>query len=236
MANVNDLARALSDVHLNNLIEECVVTFDDGKAYIKAMDLTSSLFVQTSAEIDHEDGQCGIANLALFGKYLNLIKDIDVTIKQKENILTVKPAKGSTVKYLLAEVDLIPSYNDEWDDNILEEELEKFTGKMSLTQESVSDFLQVMGLFAPNSVYFEVSKKGLVTLHGGRETEHQFEVKLGKIKDVDPCTVKVYGKHLTPILSALDFKDDTELFLTEGEAIIISTTQTSWMLQPTSDE
>ena len=236
MASVNDLARALNDVFLDNVIEECVLTFEDDTVSIKAMDLTSSLFVQTTAKLEHEEGQCGIGNLSIFVKLLTLLKDIEVSIKQKENVLTIKPENGALVKYLLAEVDLIPSYSDEWDDNILENELEKYESSLVLKQESVSDFLAMMRLFTPNSVHFKINQKGVVTLHGGSDIEHKFEVKLGKYEDAEPCTVKVYGKHLSPILSAIDFSKNPKLYLQKGESIIITTDVTSWMVQPTSDE
>ena len=236
MAPINDFARALNDVYLGNIIDECVVTFEDGKAYITAMDLTSSLLVQTSADIEHDDGQVGIANLTLFVRYLNMIKDIDVTLKQQDNKFIIKPKSGGTVRYLLAEVDLIPSYKEEWPDDMFEEELKEYAKSMTLKQDSVSEFLSIMNLFNPNSVYFEVDKKGKVTLHGGQETENQFDVSLGKIKGVDPCSVKVYGKLLAPILSAVDYGADPQLFLLQGSPVIVTTEKTNLMLNPTEDE
>lgn len=236
MAPINDFARALNDVYLGNIIDECVVTFEDGKAYIKAMDLTSSLFVQTSADIEHDDGQVGIADLTLFVKYLNMIKDIDVTIKQDDNKFIIKPTKGAIVRYLLAEVDLIPSYKEEWPDDLFEDEITNYGKSMTLKQENVSEFVSIMNLFNPNSVYFKVDKKGKVTLHGGQETENQFDVYLGKIKGVDHCSIKVYGKLLTPILNAVDYGADPQLYLCNGAPIIVMTEKTNWMLNPTNDE
>jgi len=236
MSSINELERAIRDVNLGDIIEECVITFEDDEAVIQAMDLTSSLYVETTASAEFEDGQIGIGSLALFGKYLGFLKGSEVDIQQKENRLIVKPDTGTIVKYLLAEVDLIPSFNEEWGNDILTKELENYGKSMKLQKSSVDSCLKYFGLFTPNSMYFEVDKKGLVTLHGGKETDHIFIVDLGKIKGVDPCVVKVYGKHLTPVLSAIDYSSHPKLYLKEDEAVIIATDISSWMLQPISNE
>ncbi len=236
MSSINGLAKALNDVHLGGLIDDCVVTFEDDKAYIRAMDLTSSLFVETSAEVEHEEGQIGISNLSLFVKYLNTIKDLDVTIKHKENRMSIKPKDGGTVNYMLSEVDLIPSFDDEWEDTMFEDEIALHGNPMALKQVRVSDFLSIIGLFQPNSIYFKVSEKGIVSVHGGAETEHQFDVTLGRVKEPTACEVKVYGKHLTPILAGLNYEEEPQLYLTEGESIVISTTSSNWILEPISSD
>lgn len=235
MANVNDLARALDNVLLGNLIEECVITFEDDKAYIKAMDLTSSLYIQTVADIEHDDIQIGVGSLPLFVKYLHMISDVDVTIKHKDTRMMIKPKTGGVVNYKLAQVDLIPTFDSDWGD-LIEEALEEYDSSTKLKQVPISEFLSIMGLFTPNSVYFEVDSKGKVILHGGKETSHMFEVELGKIKGVDPCSLKVYGKHLTPVLSSIDYNEEPRLYLKQDDAVIISTNKSSWILQLIKDE
>jgi len=237
MATVNALAKALNDVHLSNTIEECVITIEDNVASILAIDITESCFVSTSAEFEHEDTQFGIGNLSLFCKYMNTLKDVSVKFKQKDNVLTIKPKNGAVVKYIMADVDLIPSYKDEWEEegDIIKNELDEYTGSFDLTLEKVSEFMNLMGMFDSSSVSFSVDKKGKITLHGGKETEHQIDVILGS-SDIPESTTFVYNKHLGAVLNSIDFGAEPKLYLSEDEAVIITTNTSSWLLRPVSDD
>ena len=56
------------------------------------------------------------------------------------------------------------------------------------------------------------------------------------MKGAEPCSIKVYGKHLTPILNAIDHNASPVLHLIKDDSIIITTKKASWMLQPIASE
>ncbi len=232
MADVTGFTHALENVYLGGIIKECVIEFDGNVAYISAMDSSSSLFVQASAEIEHEDDTIGIDDLVLFMKYMNMIKETDVTFTHTENRLVIKPKGRGTVKYMLGQVDLIPSFDPDWEQDEIAKETKKYSDSMELQQDKVKEMIDDIGIFTPNSVVFEIDNKGKLVVHGGPDTSHKFNCPLGKIKGAESYSVKVFSEHLVAVLSAVDFSAKPELFLKEEEALIISTKEASWVLQP----
>lgn len=238
MSDLNALARSVNSVFLNNVIEGCVINIGKNSALIKAIDSSASVFVHTKAPLEEQD-PCviGIHDLRVFNKYINSVKGIDATLNIKDNRLKIKTARGSSVQYLLAEPDLVPSYNDEWPDSILEDELANFGKGVKLQKADIDEFLQLISVFNSNSVEFVVSKKGAVSVQGGNETQHQISVPLGKIKGVGASTVKVYTEFLVSIFNAMNFDEEPTLYIREQEQgeivpIIVGTTSTHWVIQP----
>jgi len=238
MANVNDLSRVLDNVFLGGIIDECVIKVEDDKAIIQAMDLTDSVYVQTEADLDFEDCKLGLADLTRFTKYLSSIKDVDVTLTLKDVRLTLKPKGGGRVSYLLSEADLIPSYDYEWEEegagDLVKDELTNFDKPMLLKEDTINEFLSLMRLFGTNSVHLKVDSKGTVYIHAGPETGHQFDVKIGKIKNVDSCEIKMYGDNIVAVLSVLDYTENPKMYISaeEDSPIVITTTSTGWVLRP----
>lgn len=239
MITADKLAKMLSDVALNKVIEECVINVKDEVATVYAIDLTSTVFVQTSVPMsDMDDCQLGIGDLGLFVKYMTSLGALDLKLSIKNNRLVVAPSEGASVRYVLSDEDLIVTY----DDNFIEqgdviaaefEEYEYGTG-LSLTEKAVDDLLNPVNLFAPNSIIFKVNKKGKVTAHSGNETEHQIDVVLGTMKTADPCEVKVYAKHISEVLNAVMFEENPKMFLSSDDdaSVVITTNTSSWILQP----
>lgn len=234
MASTNELSRSINNTFMNGRVEGCVIKVEDNKAHIMAMDVSAALFVNTVAEIKMSDCELGIGNLNLFTKYLNLLKDVDVDIKLKDERLTITSGKDNKVEYLLSEPDLIPNFDEEWPDSLFADELENYENSMKLTQEKISEFLKFFSLFTPNNVAFEVDKKGKVLLKGGADTETKFQVLLGKIKGVEACTIKVYGDNISAVLSSLDYDANPELLLNDSDAFIVKTDHTGWIVSSTS--
>ena len=237
MSNISNFLRMLENVHLNGIIEECVVTIQDDIASVMAMELTSSIYTQCSTEFEHEDDTIGLGDLALFIKYLRTCTATEVKMTHKDNTLTVKPKNGAMLKYLLSEPDLVVTYESEWEDEddkikMIKTEYEK---SLRLDEGKVTEFLNLMRVFSPNSVFINIDKKGSVVIHGGNETEHQFDVTLGKLK-IDPCKIKVYGDHISAVFSALDFDHKPVMCIADEQPVFIESGEASWLLSPLSDE
>ena len=236
MANITALTTSLGHVYLNGLIQECVIHVKNNKATILAMDLSASLFVQTTAELELDDTTLGVSDLALLYKYSNAIKELPVNIKQKDNRLILNQKKTGILKFLLAEADLIPSYDFEWGLDQTTAEFKKHESNgMILSKEGCSKLGIIMSTFDLNSIQINVDSKGKVSACGGLETEHQFTIQLGKVEDVDELSLRVFTKILMPVLATVG-DNDTTMYLKEGEAILITSDVSSWVIHPIADE
>jgi hypothetical protein len=235
MSKANDFLRAIKQVSLGNLIEDVRAITKDNVMTIRAMDRTQSIFVDTKADVEIEDSDLGLTVLSVLSKYLNLVKDNDVVITLDDNYLCFK-TDTSEVKYLLTEPDAISSYEEGWGDieDAIELQIEEggYEEPLQLKQEKISEFITLMGLFAPNVVTIQVGKRGDVILHGGKESDHQFDVNIGKIKATGSFSVKVYGKNFDEILSVLDLNEECFLYIAPEQDVIIKTNQTGWVIKP----
>jgi len=228
---LSELAILLEKVHLGNTIPECVLISEDGMCHVKAMDLTSSVYVETAAKIDLKEGSLGIGNLGLLIKYLQAYTGIDSEIVWSDNRLTIKPKGGATLKFLLADPDLIPTYEADWEDeNRIETLKESYNGSLVLTKEATAEFSSLSKMFATKTAVFTVNKKGDVSVSGGTETEHQFNVPFGK-STMAPCVVEINAKNLLSVFALLEFEKNPEIFLAKDEAAMISCGEnTYWVL------
>ena len=236
MSNVSDLVQALESVYLGGIIEDCVITVKDNTAHIKAMDMTSSVYAQVSSPFEYKDDVIGLGNLSLLIKYLKSYTSSKMSFLRNDNVLTVKPENGGTLKYLLSQVDLVPTYNSEWEDSDdpIKAAVASQTCKLELKEESVKEFLKLMGLFKPNGVTITVSKRGRVSIQGGNTTEHQFTVIIGDADpQEEPISVKLYGNNINAVFSVLSFAKPVYMYMVGGE-VLIQADGFAWVLRPLS--
>lgn len=240
MADVARLVESLESVHLGGIVEDCVVRIVDSVAHIKAMDMTSSVYVQTSCPFENKDDIIGLGNLALIIKYLKSYSSAKMEFSRVDNTLTIKPDNGATLRYLLSQVDLVPTYDSSWDESGMDpiaEIIEKFDVSVVLNEGVVKEFLKLMSLFKPNGVLVNVSRRGRVSLHAGNETDHQFTQVLGdSSKQVEnPFSIKLYGANLSAVLSALNYAEPVTLYIVGNEVSIVME-NSAWVLSPLSNE
>jgi len=227
---LSGFARSIMDVYLGGIIDECVVTVEDGKAKIKAMDLTTTLFVDTVTEFDQDDCVIGVGNMDLLSK---IIAITDAITGFSESHIEFKPEKSSKVRFLLFEPDLVPSFNTEWTDDIVDQELasNNYCEPFKLKASKLEQFKVWNDIFKIPSIGITV-KNGALSFHCGREASHQFAVKLGNVSGLDSLSIKVLGKFILPVLNALDFELDPVLYLSEEGPVVIRTKTSTWMIQP----
>jgi len=233
MTNLTDLSVLLENVWLGSTINECVLIVADGMATVKAMDMTSSVYVETSAKTTLEDDTLAFGNIGLLIKYLKANGGIDAEIVRSDNRLTIKPKGGATLKFLLSEPDLIPTYDASWEEggNRIAELLAGYKSELILTKESVTEFSSLMRMFGTKSAVLRVSKKGVVTITGGNETEHQFTATIGKA-EFEVCDISLIVKNLLAVLDVLDYTENPVLRVSPGKAIVISCNESTWVLSP----
>jgi len=239
MPSVARLVQSLESVFLGGIIGECVVTIKNNNAHIKAMDMTSSVYAQTDAPFEHADDTIGFGDVSLLVKYLKSYASANMDFVRNDNVMTIKPENGGVLKYLLSQVDLVPTYNGEWEESGVDPiamAVEAASCKAVIKEESVKEFLKLMSLFKPNGVTVTLSKRGKVTLHGGNTTQHQFNVVIGESAEaVEPAQIKLYGNNITAVLTAVDFTDPVNMYFVNGEIAIV-TENAAWVLRPLSSE
>jgi len=185
---------------------------------------------------EHEDDQWGISNLPLFIKCLRAYQDKGLTITHTENRLVLKPEKGSSIKYLASEADLIPTYESDWEEKPPIDGLRpNFSGSMVMPQASVKEFIDLMKLFNLKTVKLTVNPKGRIFFQGGSENEHQFDVNFGVAKTIEACSLKIYGEHLMSVISAVEGYDDAKLYIDQTESVLIEIPEASWVIGQIKD-
>jgi len=227
--DISGLKKALSNVSLNGTIKDCVVHIKKGTVRIQAVDLSSSVLAETSAECGIDDCTIGIGNIDLLLKYLRTVTD-DVKVQLKDNVLVFTSEHGSKVHYLLDECDLITSYDDEWPQDIISTLVKEYKYKIQLKEAPVSEFLSMLKLFGSNTAVVSVSDKKCF-LHGGTEIEHQFDVLLGKVKGIKELNNKMYSEYLFAVLSNIDFSEKAYMYLKENDDIIIVNGTSMWSIK-----
>jgi hypothetical protein len=236
MSKLTAFSKMIGDVHLNGLITNCLIKIEDNVAKVTAMDHTEAVLVITSAPLEYEDCEIGVEDLAQFSKILKVVegKNTTITINKDSTAMVIKPEGGAKVTYLLYDADFIQSYNEEWGDSIISDEIEE-SGQDSpipLDSKSVADFIEIMNVVPHDSVYINVDKRGQIHLHGGKESDNQFDLVIGKSKEIGMFSLKVYGKNLVSVLNRVDFTQEPMLYLAQDSSIIITTKTSNWLLKP----
>lgn len=231
--NNNGLISLFDNVSGGGIIGECVLKVEEGVARIQAADLTNSFFVQSTAATTMEDGVYGIGELDKISKFFKAYKDRELAIVKKDHTLSIKPVGGgASLSYLLREVDLIPTYNPEWDKTPDRISLLDVEGKIELTVEKVSDFLTMMGLFNPSNIELNANKNGKVSLHGGNATTHQFDENMGVDKTFPECSMALDSGQLQSIFKNIDFAAKAYLgVVLDDNAIVITNGDSAWVVQ-----
>lgn len=232
MSSVSGLVRAFENVYMGGIIEECVVEFKDGQLFITAMDLTTSIFVQTSADMPDQEGFIGVGDLSLMLKYFKSIENLEASIKVVENKLVVKPKGRGQVKLLLNEVDLVPTYDSNWEHGATAELLEEYGDPLGLVKVKVQNLLSSMNVFDAKSVSFEVDKKGKVTVYGGTESDNEYYEEIGKVKGMPESSTRVRTEILKATLATMNLDADPKVYLAPDSDMIFADEFSTWSLRP----
>lgn len=232
--------RLLRRVHLNGLIEECVLNEGkNGVNSIQAIDLTNSLILSVTGKTNFEEfKQLGLSDLGTLCKYLENAED-KTDLNVVENRLVFKNKFGS-FKYLLSQPDLIPTSLD--DKDALSNLVDNCTHEVTLQEEFQKNFAQNMALTKTNNVTVTVGDN--VMMSGGLESEHQFSLKIGKPTVLktsrdEKFSVPIYGSHFGAVLNVLDWsvrENLPKLMIRKGKPIILTQGKDVWALTIISEK
>lgn len=235
------LSKFLQYIYLGGNLGECVLDKVGKDAVVTAIDHNNMLWVNAKTQLEVPQSPLGLADLSLLIKFLTLAnKDISMTVTRNRLLLSTASLR---LKYLLTDPELISVQSDTAHE-VGKNAMGEMRVKLKLRPGLVDDFLRVQGVMRRvETVSIVATKKGRVTFTGGLDTEHQFEVAMGKWerhgkKEASfPLAITVHSKYLTPILSCLEFPENPEederpkLYFGETLALIESPAQrVTWVV------
>ena len=231
MANVEHLITLLENVHLNGTITECVLNIEGDQCICQALSISNMVFVECGIPFRYEDDQWAIGDITTLLKYLKAYQGYKIDISRKQERLIFKPKGGSILRFLSNEPSLIPTYSEKWEeqDSPVLTAKEAYDTSLELTNEAIGEALNIIRMINPNSVNIVVSKKGKVTIIGGTEADHQFDISIGS-SDFGERVVKVDTAVIVAVLAQLDFAAEPKLMVGEGTNLIIENGNTTWVV------
>lgn len=242
------LKRFLERIYLGGLVEECVINVDtDGVLFSQCVDMTNILFLycQEDKISGIGEGVFGIGDLVLLCKYLENIGDAEVSLKiTDDRLVFVNEKYGGQFSFLLSAEEVIPT--NITDDDAIDKLTKNILFTVPLTPVFQKDYLMYLSLINVPTVFVEVSAAGLMKISGGRESDHQFELKVGKVKaekKAKSIQVKIPTQHLTSVMKVLDFDDEDNLptmgiaDLEFGTPLVIEQDKDNvWIINPLSED
>lgn len=242
----------LRQIHLGGLLEECVLTIDNGKAKVEAVDITNSLIVISNKAImsKNVNAQLGLGNLDILIKFLSTADNDNLHFKYDVDSNTSgfelkKPNGRRKLNYLLTQPDLIATQLQS-DEKKKKDPYKKMVAMMDykivLTSSFIKDFLSYINLLKTKDVSLEFDGDEQVTFICGGTNDHKFELVLStKVEsdgdESDDFNIKINGEFLAKIFMTIDFDDDDPPYLSfaEDKLVMIENNNAAWALVPLTD-
>lgn len=228
------LGSLLERINLKGRIEECVLTVVDGKATVRAMDVSNTTFVASTAKVGMEDCTLGLSRLSTLCKFLNDAAEVSIKVKDTQLALRRK-GHGSLTVVLLEPEEVSTKVEDA-------NAPKKIMKNASITKDFTADIKEkleyYLALVNCESVVFECIDK-VLSIRSGGHTDSEFQMRAGKVKSPDNVKVEVYTECLKPVMQVADFSNekppvinfgaDSPLIITQGK-------NTIWALTPVVED
>jgi hypothetical protein len=229
-----ELLKLLRRVHLGGIIEEAVIDFGGGT--IQAVDMTSSLMVNCKGDVSMEFGEMGLGDLSLLSRYLASVTG-DIAFTKKDNRLIIESGIG-TLSYLTKDISFITTAIEAGDVSKL---MEPCVCKVVFSEDACKEYLMYAGLVKSQRLQFTVGA-GQVSLHCGLESEHRFDMLVGKAvslgakkKAIPEFSVDVYSQHFSAICSVLEWGEPYIMMAPEHPIIVKQNDDNFWAMLPLGD-
>lgn len=229
--------------YLGGLIEACVLKLSAaGIASVRAIDPTNSLFISVSEKVCGVVAKpftVGIGNLDVFVNLLSSIKEETFSLIKKENLLSIIREGRVSFKYLLSDIDVIPTSMEDAKGDPVKKIIEGSDHQFVLKQEIVGDFSSYSSLTKSRNAQVVV-KDGNVELSAGEKTGHRFRIPVTKIKTSKSFSSVYFGDYLNRIFAVLEFSEDCDkpkfLFGSQKPAVITQGENNIWALVPAMED
>lgn len=201
--NGKSLSALLERVHLGGLINEAVLTVQDNVGSIQAVDLTNSVFVACSAEVEMEDNELGLGNVGLMAKFLGEEGEVNVTLAEK--FATLKRRGHGQVRIQLIVPDEVPTAVVK--EGAVKGLLGACSAAFPLAQEAVERLSYYVGLTGGDTIVFTIGKNGKVSVSSDEKEANQFEFPFGKADPApkEDLKVVVFGKYAAQVFKVLEW-------------------------------
>lgn len=196
----------LKRVHLSGLINECVLSVEEGLAKVQAVDMSNSVFVSSKEKISGiKDMTVGVGNLPTLTSFLSDGSDVELTISEKYLSLR-KPNRG-TIRTILLVKEQVPTATQGDGEETVKKVLGFVKSTIPLSKTKVADLVEYISMVGCGSVFFRI-KSGLVLADNGFTSEQQFSLRLGKVDEKsEELSVEVYSQYLLAVLKNLEWPE-----------------------------
>ena len=222
----------LRKVSLGGLIVDCFLQVEgrDGKA--SALDITSTIFVQSEGRIG-DDKSCNeilsLREVEKLCKFVGDIKDKEDVIEGeiKDNRLCLSSKTKGSVKFLLGEVE--KGQQDKANKGI-NEILKVVKNKKELKEERINEVLYFVNLFSCEELLFKV-KNGEMSIESLEDSIQIFSVPMGK-EDKGDLILRFNAQFFKSVMSEIDWESkDVPVMLYEKDSpIVFQQGKSVWIL------
>jgi len=237
----------LKQVHLNGILEECILKVKKGKGKIEAVDMTNSLIVISKNSIMSKDvtTTLGLGNLELLIKFLSTLEEDKVIFNEKKKddykFFIQRADSRRKLEYLLTGTDLIATKleTEKKGRSTYKKMTEMMDYNVELTSTFIKDFLSYISLLKTKNVLMKYNpKKEKISFVCGSSNEHRFRLTLSNSVEGNEedkgFNIKINGEYLSRIFSVIDFNEDEppKLSFADEKPIMVEDGKTAWALIP----
>lgn len=254
MVKTEQLLTLLKQVSLGGLLEECVLSIEEGVARIEAVDITNSLIVICKKKILNKEVNIdlGLGNIDILIKFLSTLDANDkLILKHPMNIkggptsfTLLKTTGRRKLTYLLTNTELIASqiqYGSEKKEDPYKKIKDMVECKIELTKSFMKDFLSYINLLKIKDVTLDFDGEEEVSFICGGENDHQFTLTLSTDAESDfddSFEIKINGEFLSKIFSIINFDDDDPPIMSfaEDKIVIVEDAGATWAIVPLTNQ
>jgi hypothetical protein len=232
--DVEEFVGFLKRIHLNDLIDECVLRLGKDRWFVKAISPSNVVLCNVSIPampIDNigDVSKLGFSSLKMLLKYLSTITEKKVRVKFNKNRLDFTREKHGKFSYLLADPKVITSNIEKKD---VKKTLMKDVKYYLVLDDFIVDFLSYYNMVRPEKILLK-NVKNKISFHGGLETEHNFNIPLGECKAED-FEIFFNGEYVSKVLGAF-VGSSKSIILRYGEItspIVLEEGENFWGVAP----
>ena len=243
IVSTNRLVLLLRRIYLEGKMKAgCLIELEDGIGSTQAMDTDGSVFLSCSSRLADSSVKwvLGIGDLDLMIKFLSTVEEKKVSLKLERNRLTVHRPKHGSLKFLLTDADVVPTIVE--DLNTTKKLVKQCKYSLIITESVRDDVVRYINMLGTRNVTLKFAK-GLVTLRGGLDTDHQYSLTMGRTERGDSAEafhLQFYGDTLVKVFDILEYGEKIKkpkLLFGEDKPIVVKQNKGNlWALLHSEEE
>lgn len=224
------ISNILKRVHLNGLVDECLLRIKDNLASVQVIDVTNTIAIHSQAEIESDDLTLGLSNLKIVHKFL-ASTDKPVTYKIKGEKLSLIKSGKDKLNLLMLDEDSVPTMPNKPFNK--KEAVKEALTTFKVTSRFREKLIEYQNLLSLESVTIS-AKENKISLSSTSIREKGFSTsKVAKCESVDEdCSTEIYVSHLIEILKVLDGEEKVIVHLGNDKTLVVECGDDFWALMP----